>query len=170
MTGWIRRGAVAFALAASLRMLAPAETESLRDQIVEHINTARSSIDLVVYEIGSEEIAEALVEASRRGVRIRAIVDEERSSGNSPQEALLVDEGIPLKRVRLSQWKMLHDKFIIFDGRLAATPSYNQTAQKGGSSEQLNQAFTEDKTTLHQFHMEFQTLWNSTIRESISSP
>src|SRR5690349_2115588 len=72
---------------------------SLRDQIVEHIAKAKSTINVVIYEIGSEEIADALADAKDRGVRVRVILDEERSFGVTAPEKILLDKGIPMRKV-----------------------------------------------------------------------
>jgi hypothetical protein len=137
----------------------PVTGGSLRDQIVAHMSDAKSSIDVVVYEIGSQDIADALADAKDRGVRVRIILDEERTIGYTNPERFLQDKSIPMKRVRVAQWKMMHDKFIIFDGVIATTPSYNQTDREDMKTGNP-QPFSQDKTLIRQLTSEFNNVWN----------
>jgi len=148
--------AIAFLIILSIL---PALFADLRDEIVEHINAAKSSIDLVVYEIRSNDIADALIEAKRRAVRIRVIVDSVHSPTATPQEKTLDDEGIAIKRVGGISRDLLHDKFILFDGSVASTPSYNRSAKslKGKGNEQ---GFTSDKALIGVLKEQFENVWN----------
>lgn len=132
----------------------------LRDKILEQIGTSHSSIDVLVYEIDNVRIADALIEAARQGVRVRIITDGVRSESPSAQDQFLEDSGIPLKRI--SDWRrdLMHDKFVIFDHRVAATCSYNAPRRRHADAEEED-PFTHDKASLEQFQSEFDQIWNS---------
>jgi phosphatidylserine/phosphatidylglycerophosphate/cardiolipin synthase-like enzyme len=156
--------AAAFLLAGDARFL----FSDLREQMVEQINGARSSIDVVVYEIGSSDIADALVMAKRRGVRVRVIVDSVHSPSATSQEKALEDEGIAVKRIGGgSGRKLMHDKFILFDGSLASTPSYNRSVKSLRGADN-DEAFTSDKTLIQKLKSQFDEFWNSTGQNEIS--
>jgi phosphatidylserine/phosphatidylglycerophosphate/cardiolipin synthase-like enzyme len=139
----------------------------LRDKLVEHIAKAHSSIDLVVYEIRSNDIADALIEAHRRAVRIRILVDSVHSPVATPQEKTLEDEGIAMKRIGAIGRDLLHDKFILFDGSVASTPSYNRSAKSLTRGDEEN-AFTTDKALISRLKDQFDNVWKNALKDDQS--
>jgi phosphatidylserine/phosphatidylglycerophosphate/cardiolipin synthase-like enzyme len=137
----------------------------LREKLIEQVDAAKKNIDVVVYEIGSNDMAEALAAAKRRGVRVRVIVDSVHSVVATPQEKMLEEEGVPVKRVSGTSRKLLHDKFILFDGKLASTPSYNRSARslRGPSAEESS--FTEENNLIKNLVSEFDEFWASTAKD-----
>jgi phosphatidylserine/phosphatidylglycerophosphate/cardiolipin synthase-like enzyme len=131
----------------------------LRDQIIDHMEKAHSSIDLVVYEIRSNEIVDALISAKHRGVRVRILVDGVSSPVATPQERTLEDEGVVVKRVRGTSQDLMHDKFILFDETVASTPSYNRSAKSLRAKNEDEAAFTHDKTQIEKLKTQFDTFW-----------
>jgi phosphatidylserine/phosphatidylglycerophosphate/cardiolipin synthase-like enzyme len=132
----------------------------LRDRIIDHMDKASSSIDLVVYEIRSNEITDALISAKHRGVRVRILVDSVSSPVATPQEKTLEDEGITVKRVRGISNDLMHDKFILFDGKVASTPSYNRSAKSLRSKDEEESAFTHDEVQIEKLQAQFDKFWN----------
>jgi phosphatidylserine/phosphatidylglycerophosphate/cardiolipin synthase-like enzyme len=139
----------------------PGQGADLREQIVAHIDSARSSVDVVVYEIRSNDIAEALIAAKHRGVQVRVIVDSVHSPIATAQERALEEDGVPIKRVSGVSRKLLHDKFILFDGQVASTPSYNRSARSLRASEENGSEFTHDKELVTRLQGEFNDVWKS---------
>jgi phosphatidylserine/phosphatidylglycerophosphate/cardiolipin synthase-like enzyme len=132
----------------------------LRDRIIDHIDNASSSIDLLVYEIRSNEIVDALIEAKHRGVRVRVLVDSVHSPVATPQEKTLEEEGVAVKRVRGTSNDMMHAKFILFDGSVASTPSYNRSANSLRAKNEEEAAFTHDKGQIEKLQNQFNAFWN----------
>jgi phosphatidylserine/phosphatidylglycerophosphate/cardiolipin synthase-like enzyme len=151
-------------LAFSVALMVPAHIPlvfaDLREQLVEHIGKAHSSIDLVVYDIRSNDIADALIAAKRRAVRIRVIVDNAHSDVPTPQEQALEDEGIAIKRVNGASRELLHEKCILFDGNLASTPSYNRSA-KSLKGEDFDNSFSNDKALIAHLKSQFDAVWQN---------
>jgi phosphatidylserine/phosphatidylglycerophosphate/cardiolipin synthase-like enzyme len=139
----------------------PGSGEDLREQIVEHIDAAHSSVDVVVYEIRSNDIAEALIAAKHRGVRVRVIVDSVHLAMPTPQEIAIEEDGIPIKRVSGVSRKLLHDKFIVFDGKVASTPMYNRSAVSLRRTEGEAQGFTHERELVARLQEQFNEVWKS---------
>ncbi|EMW0831550.1 phospholipase D family protein, partial [Klebsiella aerogenes] len=91
------------------------------------IDTAQESIRLMGYSFTSPEVTRALIQAKQRGVDVKAVLDWKANStkGSAGVAAmnLLVNAGIPVRTV--SQFKIMHDKVIITDGRNVETGSFN---------------------------------------------
>ena len=82
------------------------------------------------YSFTSPEVAGALVRAKRRGVDVKVVLDWKANTGKQNQASLaamnlLVNAGIPVRTV--SQYKIMHDKVIIADGRNIEVGSFNYT-------------------------------------------
>lgn len=101
--------------------------------IIRAINAAKSTIDLSMFTFYSKSIAEALLQAKDRGVAVRVVLDA------SQAKMMKLDEwfayyGFDVKLLAgpdpHGPWmfEKNHNKFIIVDGRLVATGSYNYTS------------------------------------------
>ncbi len=84
------------------------------EKIIQRINAASNSIDMAVYSFsGLDDVANALISATNRGVKVR-VVYHNRTTQNSMQ--LLIDAGIKVQK-RTDNDGLMHNKFLIFDGR-----------------------------------------------------
>jgi len=96
--------------------------------VVQAIGGARKTVLVQMYALTSRRIVTALVNAKRRGVDVRAIVDrrqldEDRSDTNAV--ARLASGGVPVLVDTVSG--LMHDKIMIVDGATVITGSFNYT-------------------------------------------
>lgn len=101
--------------------------------IVQEIRSAASSIDIQAYSFTSVPIAGALVEAEKRGVKVRIILDKSdvrEKDGSLPE---FIGAGIETKIDRA--FAIAHSKVMIIDGKDVVTGSFNFTtsAEKNNS-------------------------------------
>jgi PLD-like domain len=94
------------------------------------VRTARKSILIQAYEITPGPLVAALVEAHRRGVDVRAIVDyKQLTDRRNHDDAFAVEHlggaGIPVLVDRPPG--LMHDKVMIIDGETVVTGSFNYT-------------------------------------------
>ena len=104
--------------------------------VLKTIDSAQQEIRLMGYSFTSPEVAGALVRAKRRGVGVKVVLDWKANTGKQNQASLaamnlLVNAGIPVRTV--SQYKIMHDKVIIADGRNIEVGSFNYTRPLIGS-------------------------------------
>jgi phosphatidylserine/phosphatidylglycerophosphate/cardiolipin synthase-like enzyme len=96
---------------------------------VRFIGEARKSVRLAAYGLTSNPIGKALVEAKKRGVDVRVVVDKEhdpKRSGSNSIVNFLAANGIPVRvdtAVRIQ-----HNKFVIVDGQSVQNGSFNFTS------------------------------------------
>ncbi len=95
--------------------------------IIADIHAAQSSVDVVTFEYNLTSIADALVQASERGVEVRLALDEENLEKQEMQEWIVHIEqaGLPVSWQETTAF--LHSKFIIVDNRLVWMGSWNIT-------------------------------------------
>jgi len=91
--------------------------------IIKDINLAKKSIELAIYEITNDKIINALLNASKRGVKVKIIVDDEFLNNQKIKD--LNKTGILITGDN-SKYTM-HNKYMIIDGKIVWSGSGNYT-------------------------------------------
>lgn len=129
--------------------------------VLNTIDTAQESIRLMGYSFTSPEVTRALIQAKRRGVDVKVVLDWKANStkGSSGVAAmnLLVNAGIPVRTV--SQFKIMHDKVVISDRRHVETGSFN-FSRAAASSNSENVLVIRDYPVLAESYLQhWQSRW-----------
>jgi phosphatidylserine/phosphatidylglycerophosphate/cardiolipin synthase-like enzyme len=95
------------------------------EAVVRSLSEAKQTILVQAYSFTSAPIAAALVDASRRGVRVEAILDKSNKTGKYSEADFLVNSRIPT-------WidgrhAIAHNKVMIIDNATVLTGSFNFT-------------------------------------------
>lgn len=93
--------------------------------IVKELGTARNSIEVQAYSFTSAPIAKALVEAWKRKVQVRVIVDKSQQTERYSVVTYLTNAGIPVHIDR--DFQIAHSKIMIIDRTDVITGSFNFT-------------------------------------------
>ena len=117
--------------------------DDLERTIVDFIDAARETLDIAVQELDNMPIAEAIVNAQLRGVRVRIVSEADYLVETSPSaDPFKASPTLPFEQNRLIQMALLrasawvrtdfnaqifHQKFIIRDGTAILTGSANFT-------------------------------------------
>lgn len=91
--------------------------------VIAEIENAATSIDFAAYDINLQSVTDALLAAKLRGVQVRVVTDSDNLA-RSPV-AQLRSVGIPVMGDERSA--LMHDKFIVVDGTIIFTGSWNPT-------------------------------------------
>lgn len=122
------------------------------------IRGCRESFDGAFYELSSPVIAGLLIDARRRGVRVRLVM--ERGRMGSLWVRRIMDAGIPV--VADDGEGLMHNKFAVIDGRVVWTGSYNPTVN--GAMRNNNNALAVESTVLSEiFTREFMEMFDSRV-------
>lgn len=91
------------------------------------INTARTSVDMAIYQLDLPNVTQALVAASKRGVSVRVATDIDilNDPKENPSFRQLQQAGIPV--VGGNPNAIMHDKFVVVDRAAVWTGSWNFT-------------------------------------------
>ena len=96
------------------------------DLVVRTIDSAKSSIRVATYSFTSKPIATALLDAHKRGIDVRVLVDKSNATAWYTAATFLANQGVP---VRVDyRYAIMHDKFIVVDGVTVEEGSFNYTA------------------------------------------
>lgn len=93
--------------------------------MVKAVSSARKTILVAVYSFTSKPIAEALVNAHKRGIEVKVVVDKSQKTERYSSATFLADMGIPT-RVD-SMHAIQHNKFMVIDGLHVENGSFNYT-------------------------------------------
>ena len=108
------------------------------DLVLKTINSASTSLDVMAYSFTSADVTRALLNAKKRNVQVRVLVDHEQnfkstSRKSAPALSSLVNAGVQVKSI--DAYAIFHDKVIIADRQHVQTGSFNysQAAAKRNS-------------------------------------
>jgi len=93
--------------------------------VIRTINSAKKTIDVAIYSFTSRKIAQSLVAAKKRGVRIRIIMDKDQNRSKYSKKRYLQKYRIPIATNRGEG--LMHHKFAVIDTQIVITGSYNWT-------------------------------------------
>lgn len=122
---------------------------------------AERTVDVCVFTITDDRIATAILEAHRRGVRVRIITDNDKAYDQGSDVRRLESAGMEVREDRTECH--MHHKFAIFDGRTVLTGSYNWTRGAARDNEE-NLVISNDFRMVGPFEREFNALWGKLAR------
>jgi len=135
---------------------------SIEGRLIDKINAAQTSIHIASFEFDLTPVAEALVAAKKRGVDVRWVTDDE--SGLAVDEdpghgqfAMLQEAGIEVRSD--DRAALMHNKFWIFDGKIAWTGSTNITVS-GVFQQNNNTIVIHSPEVAAIYEREFAELWD----------
>ncbi len=135
--------------------------DSIPALLIEYINETDTYIDIAAFEFNLTPVADALIAAHERGVRIRWITDDEYGIDADFEEGggqfeMLEDAGIEV--VDDGRSALMHNKFIIFDGEVIWTGSTNLT-ENGTFHNNNNVIIIGDGDVAAMYQREFDEMW-----------
>lgn len=145
--------------------------------IVQAIDASKTSVRVALYEFSSRNILAALQRAKRRGVKVQVILDysnafPENEPGaeyrrrRSEQIWALVRDKFDVRILRgVTQFGINHNKFGLFDGKMAQFGSYNWSYTSEHSHYE-NANFSVEKPRVAALNAYYDYLWNQAVPEA----
>jgi phosphatidylserine/phosphatidylglycerophosphate/cardiolipin synthase-like enzyme len=135
-----------------------------QQKLLSRINNARYSIDMAVYSFsGLPGVADALITARDRGVKVRVVYDSRATQDNMQS---LLNAGILVSRRNTDTTDIMHNKFFVFDSRDSInsndwvwTGSWNITSTE--LSWKNNVIEINDHALALAYQTEFEEMWGS---------
>lgn len=127
------------------------------DKVIEKINLAEKNIDLAIYSFSLDEIAQALINANKRGVKVRVVFDYLQASANYSVDELIELEGIDIK-IRKASGSM-HNKFCIIDKKVVLTGSFNYSVNANERNDE-NLVILNYENIAKEYFNEFEEIWS----------
>lgn len=142
----------------SLDVLFSPQDKPITNAVRPLIQGATERIDVGIFFLTHKLIAKDLIDAHRRGVKVRVILDATAAKNGYTKHELLRAAGIPVK---VETWGgKMHMKSAAIDGKTVITGSMNWTsAGEGGNDE--NTTVIHSPTIAKQYEVFFDKLWAS---------
>ena len=128
-------------------------------KVVEMLRTCKKTLDIAIFTLTKDSISQAILEAYKRGLKVRLIADDVCSKFIGADIRLLASVGIPTKTDNSPKYHM-HNKFAILDNSVIITGSFNWTSQ-AIKHNQENIFFYEDKEIAQKYTDYFNHLWDT---------
>lgn len=95
-------------------------------KLIDEINGAKKSVHAAIFSFTLNQVAEALVQAHRKGVEVKLVMDQHQ--GSKAQRGIyerLRREGV--MAYKSANKALMHNKYAILDGQTVVTGSFNWT-------------------------------------------
>jgi phosphatidylserine/phosphatidylglycerophosphate/cardiolipin synthase-like enzyme len=127
-----------------------------QEAVGSEIGKAQKTIDIAMYSFTSREIAQTLIEAQERHVKIRIVLDKGQKKEAYSKSRYLINKGFNVKYHLGSG--LMHNKFAVIDGRVLLTGSFNWTASADKRNEE-NLLIITDNKAIEKYVKRFEYLW-----------
>ena len=131
-------------------------------QVILHgIADAEESILVAAYSFTSKSVAEALLAAHKRGVKVAVVADRKGNSGRYTAVNFLANHKVP---VRLNgRYAILHHKFMVIDGTAVQLGSFNYTAAAANRNAENVLLLMDAPSIAAQYATEWKRLWEEGV-------
>eukprot|EP01118_Nematostelium_gracile_P014102 TRINITY_DN543_c0_g1_i2.p1 TRINITY_DN543_c0_g1~~TRINITY_DN543_c0_g1_i2.p1 ORF type:complete len:255 (-),score=68.55 TRINITY_DN543_c0_g1_i2:115-843(-) len=120
------------------------------------MESPKKSLDICVFTITDDRIANIIIAAKNRGVAVRVITDDEKAEDLGADIQTLRDNGIPVRIDHTSAH--MHHKFAIIDNEVLINGSFNWT-RSASTKNNENVTILDDVALIASFRREFERLW-----------
>ncbi|XP_054008874.1 mitochondrial cardiolipin hydrolase [Hylaeus anthracinus] len=143
-------------------------------KLVNYIDCAEKSLDVCIHMLTCQSLANAIVNARKRGIAVRVILDRSKAVNDASQTAVFHSNGVVIRMPDLDV--LMHHKFLIVDSEILISGSTNWTMSAFfGNFENI--VVTNHSSTVKPFVEEFERLWTlfehpipSELEESLKRP
>jgi len=129
----------------------------IAEEIIRQIDNAREYIDIAIYSFTYEPVAEAIIKAKNRGVKIRILMDKGQSKGKYSKYKFFLNKDISVIQDRHAG--IMHNKIAIIDGRILFTGSYNWSKSAEERNEENLLEFIDEEEIIKIYQERLDYLW-----------
>ncbi len=128
-------------------------------ELIRLINHSQKEIVFAIYGLrGQDEILQALIEAKKRGVKIKSVVDSDTHGKNYYEDTHKLYELFDIKSDQKSY--IMHNKFFVFDQFVVWTGSSNISDTGTGGYNANNVVVIEDERVARIYRQEFDQMFD----------
>ena len=101
---------------------------SVDTHLTDFINTAQTSVDMAIYQLDLRNVTQALLDAAKRGVKVRVATDQDETLQDPKENPALLElqqAGIPV--VGGNTDAIMHNKYVVVDGQRVWMGTWNFT-------------------------------------------
>ncbi len=125
-------------------------------------------LDAACYTFSLESVADELVAAQKRGVRVRVILDRGQGAQTWTQGDRLLSAGVSV--LVNTHSGLMHNKFLVADGASIATGSFNWTKAAIERNDENLVVFIGEPAVAGAFAVQFESMWSDAARFAPLAP
>jgi len=125
---------------------------------LDYLRSGHKTLDICVFTITNNQIANAILAEFREGVKVRIITDNDKANDLGADIYKLARAGIPVKTDKTEAH--MHHKFAVVDGELIINGSFNWT-RSAGTRNFENVVISNNPKMVKSFADHFEHLWNA---------
>ncbi|UPT74736.1 MAG: phospholipase D-like domain-containing protein [Elusimicrobiota bacterium] len=136
----------------------------IEQALVRAIDASKATIEIAMFSFFSQPIAEALLRAKERDVKVRVVMDKSQTA-QSKIDDWFAWHGIELRLLRGPddrrdpRYQKMHNKFGLFDGKLLASGSFNYSSRAEALSfENIN--YFDEADEIARFALSFEQMFS----------
>lgn len=129
-----------------------------RGMLLGSLGAARQSVLVAMYTFTDRDLAQALVAAQGRGVKVAVYLDSSMVTSRDSVAFSLAQAGVPVRIT--SNPKLMHNKFAVIDGATVLTGSYNWTISAYKYNDE-NLLRVTDPAVAQRYTERFGQLWDA---------
>lgn len=130
--------------------------------LIQLAQSAEMYLDAASHSFGLAALADELIAAKRRGVRVQVLLDRSQASQEWSHAGKLRQAGIPIKVN--GHAGLMHHSFLVADGKHLATGSFEWTQAGVRENDENLVVFLGEVATASAFAVQFGKLWNDATR------
>ena len=128
-------------------------------ELIKLINDSTKEISFAIYGLrGQNEVLKALINAQKRGVIIKGVVDSDSHNKNYYSDTHVLYQYFDIKSDHISY--IMHDKFFVFDKKIVWTGSSNVSDTGTGGYNANDVVVIEDKRVASVYLKEFNQMFD----------
>ena len=121
------------------------------------VGQSTRQLDVAAYSFTSKPVAEAILAAKQRGVRIRVMVGDKANREKYSAATYLANKGVEVRTN--GNYAIQHNKFIVADRDTVETGSFNYTASADSRNAENVVVLEGIPAISSQYEIEFSRLW-----------
>lgn len=119
------------------------------------IQSAKTSLDIAIFDINLDDLTHEVLVQSRK-IPVRILVDRREAKSGHSLVKLLEKAGAELRYGH--QKGIMHNKFVIVDGKMVETGSFNYTNGAAFKNNE-NQVYLAAPSIVERYQKRFQKIW-----------
>jgi phosphatidylserine/phosphatidylglycerophosphate/cardiolipin synthase-like enzyme len=132
--------------------------ENIKECLLKEMDSITSTLDLAIREITSLDMAQALVKAKQRGVKVRVIADSKQANIRTSKITYLIQQGIQVKVLGGKEKGVMNHRFAVLDGKRVLLGSFDWSeAPLKWNYENI--LVLHESETVDAYQKEFDRLW-----------
>lgn len=150
--------------AAAIPSFAFSDRADVENLIASAIYGCSRSVDVAVYGFTLPRVAAAILDAHKRGLKVRVISNETHALGSRVSEELkaLMAGGVEVRTLRgAGSYGIMHNKLGIYDGKMVSAGSFNWALTADNANHE-NMVFIRDEGAVDGYARYFDWMWRFT--------